>query len=107
MIGNRNAENQRAQASPGTGLQCTSCLTARYHWGFSTFVDLLSPDTLPGGRPSGVRRVLLKVEDEEGHVVLLRAGGVVAGKSGDVVEEGVCETSSGDLPPRVQEFPAA
>src|SRR5438445_3962896 len=42
-------------------------------------------------------RSLLKVEDEEGNVVLLCAGGVVAGKTGYVVEEGVSETSGRDI----------
>jgi hypothetical protein len=51
--------------------------------------------------------VLLKVEDEEGNVVLLRAGGVVAGKTGDVVEEGVSETSARAIELRFQEFFAA
>src|ERR1700730_12647477 len=51
--------------------------------------------------------LLLKVEDEEGNVVLLRAGGVVAGKTGDVVEESVSETSGRDMELRFQEFFAA
>src|SRR6266481_9642265 len=54
-----------------------------------------------------LQRVLLKVEDEEGNVVLLRAGGVVAGKTGDVVEESVSETSGRDMELRFQEFFAA
>src|SRR5437773_9604528 len=54
-----------------------------------------------------VQRGLLKVEDEDGNVVFLRAGGVVAGKTGDVVEEGVSETGGRDIELRFQEFFAA
>ena len=50
-----------------------------------------------------LQRILLKVEDEAGNVVLLRAGGVVAGKTSDVVEEGVSETSGRDIELRFQE----
>ena len=56
---------------------------------------------------SRARRVLLKVEDKESNVVILRAGGVVAGKTGDVVEELVSETSGRDIAVRFQEFFAA
>ena len=59
------------------------------------------------GQVPGEQRVLLKVEDEERNVVLLRAGGVVARKTGDVVEEGVSETSDRDIELRFQEFFAA
>src|SRR4029077_4360291 len=66
-----------------------------------------APLLYPTNQVLGERRVLLKVEDEEGNVVFLRAGGVVARKTGDVVEEGVSETSGRDIEPRFQEFPAA
>ena len=39
------------------------------------------------------RSDLPKVEDQQGNVVLLRARGVVTGKTGDVLEKGVCEKS--------------
>src|SRR5260370_12885748 len=53
------------------------------------------------------RSVFLEVEDEEGNVVLLRAAGVVAGKTGDAVDEGVGETSGRNIALRFQEFFAA
>jgi hypothetical protein len=49
----------------------------------------------------------LKVEDEEGDVVLLHADGVVVGKTSDAVEEGVGEMSGRDIELRFQEFFAA
>ena len=49
----------------------------------------------------------MEVEDEEGNVVLLRARGVVTGKTGDVREEGVSETSGRDIQLPFQEFFAA
>ena len=55
----------------------------------------------------GSRNLLLKVEDQEGNVVLLRPGGVVAGKTGDSVEEGVSETRSRNIALRFQKFFAA
>jgi hypothetical protein len=41
--------------------------------------------------------VLLKVEDEQGNVVLLRAGGVVTGKNGDAIEESAGEMRSRNI----------
>jgi hypothetical protein len=52
----------------------------------------------------GSRSLPLKVEDEEGNVVLLRAGGVVAGKTGDALEEGVGETRGRNIALRFQKF---
>ena len=52
-------------------------------------------------------RVLLKVEHEEGYVVLLRANRVVAGKTGDAVEEGIGETRGRNIALCFQKFFAA
>jgi hypothetical protein len=49
----------------------------------------------------------LEVEDEEGNVVLLHAGGVVAGKTSDVLEKGVCEKSRRNIALRFQKLFAA
>jgi len=51
--------------------------------------------------------VLLKVEDQEGNVILLQACGAVARKTGDAFEEGADEMSGGNVAMRFQEFLAA
>jgi len=68
-----------------------------------SFIGLASAVALADGS----RNLLLKVEDQEGNVVLLRPGGVVAGKIGDSVEEGVSETRSRNIALRFQKFFAA
>lgn len=50
------------------------------------------------------RSLALEVEDEEGNVVLLRPGGVVTGKTGDAVEEGVSETRGRNIALCFQKF---
>jgi hypothetical protein len=49
------------------------------------FMGALLGSRAPLGWTDGSGGLLLKVKDEEGNVVLLRAGGVVAGKTGDAV----------------------
>jgi hypothetical protein len=68
---------------------------------------VLSLSASHGSNSSRTRRVLPKVEDEEGNVVLLRAGGVVAGKTSDVLEKGVCEKSRRNIALRFQKLFAA
>ena len=61
-------------------------------------------DGLPMVRPGSMPNPLLKVEDNERNIVLLRTGGTVARKGGDAVEEDIGETRGRNLAVRFQKF---